>query len=80
MDTYRIRVILFSGIQFRTGHENQAKSTLEQGQVSEGPVAHPHQNFCLVPPPPPRDIHVIIYCILHVLASPFHNTAEYYSF
>ena len=48
MDTHRIRVILFSalmrvitlkqgwvlGIQFRTGYQNQAKSSLEQGQVS----------------------------------------------
>ena len=50
MDTYRICVILFSlkqgwvlGIQFRTGYQNQAKSSLEQGQVSGGPAAHPHQ-------------------------------------
>ena len=40
------------GIQFRTGYQNQAKSSLEQGQVSEGPAAHLHQNFCSVPPPP----------------------------
>ena len=50
MDTYRIRVILFlaliRGIQFRTGYQNQAKSSLEQGQVSGGPAAHPNQNFC----------------------------------
>ena len=52
MDTYRIRVILFSVFQFRTGNQNQAKSSLEQGQVSGGPAAHPHQNFCSVPPPP----------------------------
>ena len=52
MDTYRIRVIIFSGIQFRTGYQNQAKSSLEQGQVSGGPAAHPHQNFCSVLPPP----------------------------
>ena len=45
MDTYGIRVILFLGIQFRTGYQNQAKSSLEQGQVSGGPAAHP---------PPPR--------------------------
>ena len=51
MDTYRIRVIIFSGIQFRTGYQNQAKSSLEQGQVSGGPAAHPHQNFCSVLPP-----------------------------
>ena len=67
MDTHRIRVILFSalicvitlkqgwvlGIQFGTGYQNQAKSSLEQGQVSGGPAAHPNQNFCSVPPPPP---------------------------
>ena len=60
MDTYRIRTILFSlkqgwvlGIQLRTGYQNLARSSLEQGQVSGGPVAHPHQNFCSVPPPPP---------------------------
>ena len=67
MDTYRIRVILFSalicvislkqgwvlGIQFGTGYQNQAKSSLEQDQVSGGPAAHPYQNFCSVPPPPP---------------------------
>ena len=53
MDMYQIGVILFLGIQFRTGHQNQAKSSLEQGQVSEGPGAHPHQNVCPVPPPPP---------------------------
>ena len=29
MDTYRICVILFSGIPFRTGYQNQAKSSLE---------------------------------------------------
>ena len=46
MDTYRIRVILISGIQFRTGYQNQAKSSLEQGQVCGGPAAPP-------PPPPP---------------------------
>ena len=46
MDTYRIRVILISGIQFRTGYQNQAKSSLEQGQVCGGPAAPP--------PPPPR--------------------------
>ena len=60
MDTYRILVILFSalirvitlkqgwvlGIQCRTGYQNQAKSSLEQGQVSGGPAAHPNQNFC----------------------------------
>ena len=57
MDTYQICVILFSlkqgwvlGIQFRTGYQNQAKSSLEQGQVSGIPAAHPHQNFCSVPP------------------------------
>ena len=53
MDTYRIRVILFSGIQFRTGYQNQAKSSLGQSRVSGGPAAHPHQNFCSVHPPPP---------------------------
>ena len=55
IDTYRRQVILFSalihviilkqgwvlGIQFRTGYQNQAKSSLEQGQVSGGPAAHP---------------------------------------
>ena len=48
MDTYQICVILFSlkqgwvlGIQFKTGYWNQAKSSLEQGQVSGGPAAHP---------------------------------------
>ena len=40
------------GIQFRTGYQNQAKYGLEQCQVSGGPVAHAHQNFCSVPPPP----------------------------
>ena len=40
-----------TGIQFRIGYQSQAKSSLEQGQVSGGPAAHPHQNFCLVPPP-----------------------------
>ena len=50
MDTYGIRIILFSAFQFRTGYQNQAKSSLEQGQVSGGPAAHPHQNFCSVPP------------------------------
>ena len=54
MDTYRIRVILFSGIQFRTGYQNQAKSSLGQSRVSGGPAAHPRQNFCSVHPPPPR--------------------------
>ena len=43
-------------IQFRTGYQNQAKSSLEQGQVSGGPAAHPHQNFCSVPPPPPQRV------------------------
>ena len=38
------------GIQFRTEYQNQAKSSLEQGQDSGGPAAHPHQNFCSVPP------------------------------
>ena len=42
-----------TGIQFRTGYQNQAKSSLEQGRVSGAPAAHPHQNFCSVPPPPP---------------------------
>ena len=42
MDTYGIRIILFSAFQFRTGYQNQAKSSLEQGQVSGGPAAHPH--------------------------------------
>ena len=55
MDTYRnMRNSIFgfnTGIQFRTGYQNQAKSSLEQGQVSGGPAAHPHQNFCSVPPP-----------------------------
>ena len=46
MDTYQIRVILISGIQFRTGYQNQAKSSLEQGQVCGGPAAP-------LPPPPP---------------------------
>ena len=48
MDMYQICVILFSlkqgwvlGIQFKTGYWNQAKSSLEQGQVSGGPAAHP---------------------------------------
>ena len=41
-----------TGIQFRTGYQNQAKYSLEQGQVSGGLAAHPHQNFCSVPPPP----------------------------
>ena len=74
MDTYRIRVILFSAFQFRTGYQNQAKSSLEQGQVSGGPVAHPHQNFCLVLPPlpgtqvPPRGdtIHFFLLTLLVV--------------
>ena len=35
-----------TGIQFRTGYQNQAKSSLEQGQISGGLAAHPHQNFC----------------------------------
>ena len=52
MDTYRIRVILFAAFQFRTGCQNQAKASLEQGQVSGGPDAHSHQNFCSVPPLP----------------------------
>ena len=59
MDTYRIRVILFSGIQFRTGYQNQANSSLEQGQVSGGPAAHPHQNFYSVPSPPTISTNVI---------------------
>ena len=42
-----------TNIQFRIGYQSQAKSSLEQGQVSGGPAAHPHQNFCLVPPSPP---------------------------
>ena len=50
MDTYRICIILFSGIQFRTEYQNQAKSSLEQGQVSGGPAAHPHQYFCALLP------------------------------
>ena len=54
MDTYRIRVILFSGIPFRTRYQNQAKSSLEQGQVSGGPAAHLPQNLCSVPSPPFR--------------------------
>ena len=58
MDTYQIGVILFLGIQFRTGYQNQAKSSLEQGQVSGGPGAHPHQNVCPVPPPPHRGARV----------------------
>ena len=41
------------GIQFRTVYQNQAKSSLELGQVSGGPAAHPHQNFCSVAPLPP---------------------------
>ena len=59
MGTYRIRVILFSlkqrwvlGIQFRTGHQNQAKSSLEQGQVSGGPAAHPTKISVQYPLPP----------------------------
>ena len=36
------------GIQIRTGYQNQATSSLEQGQVSGGPAAYPHQNFCSV--------------------------------
>ena len=52
MDTYRIRVILFAAFQFRTGYQNQAKASLEQGQVSGGPDALSHHNFCSVPPPP----------------------------
>ena len=55
MDTYRIRVILFSAFQFRTGYQNQAKSSLKQGQVSGGPSAHPRQNFCSLLPPPRRN-------------------------
>ena len=50
MDIYRICVILFWAFQFRTGYQNQAKSSLEQGQVFGGPAAPPHQNFCSVPP------------------------------
>ena len=50
MDTYRICIILFSGIQFRTGYQNQAKSSLELGQVSGGPAAHPYQYFCALLP------------------------------
>ena len=42
-----------TGIQFRTGYQNQAKSSLEQVQVSVGPATHPHQIFCSVSPPPP---------------------------
>ena len=57
MDTYRKRVILFSALIrvscLETGYQNQAKSSLEQGQVSGGPAAHPHQNFSSVPPIPP---------------------------
>ena len=64
MDTYRnMRNSIFgfnTGIQFRTGYQNQAKSSLEQGQVSGGPAAHPHQNFCSVPPPPPG---IIVYSV-----------------
>ena len=40
-----------TGIRFRTGYQNQAKSSLEQVQVSVGPATHPHQIFCSVSPP-----------------------------
>ena len=30
-----------TSIEFRTGYQNQAKSSLELGQVSGGPAAHP---------------------------------------
>ena len=50
MDTCQIHVILFSALiqvsSLEQGNQNQAKSSLEQGQVSGGPAAHPHQNFC----------------------------------
>ena len=52
MDMYHSSIFGFNtGIQFRTGYQNQAESSLEQGQVSGEPAAHPHQNFCSVPPP-----------------------------
>ena len=38
MDTYRIRVILISAL-IRVSSLEQAKSSLEQGQVSGGPAA-----------------------------------------
>ena len=31
-----------TGIQFRTGYQNQAKSSLEEGQIPGGPAAPPH--------------------------------------
>ena len=48
-------------LQFRTGYQNQAKSSLEQGQVSGGPAAHPHQNFCSVPSPPSQVNSILLY-------------------
>ena len=53
MDTYRIRVIQFSAFQFRTEYQNQAKSSLEQGQVSEGPGHTPTKISVQYPPPSP---------------------------
>ena len=53
MDKYRIRVIILSAFQFRTEYQNQAKSSLEQGQVFGGPVAHPSKFLFSSPPPPP---------------------------
>ena len=60
MDKYRIRVILFSAFEFRTGYQNQTKSSLEQGQVSGGPAAHPTKIYVQYPPggtPPPPSGH-----------------------
>ena len=56
------------GIQLRTGYQNQAKSSLEQGQVSGGPAAHPNQNFCSVPPTPPgvEESNIVPYSNLEV--------------
>ena len=59
MDTYRIRVILFSALirvsSLEQGIKTKPNSSLEKSQVSGGPAAHPYQNFCSEPPsPPPR--------------------------
>ena len=42
-----------TGIQLRTGYQNQAKSSLEQGQVSGGPATHPTKISVQYPPSPP---------------------------
>ena len=52
MDKYRIHVIILLAFQFRTGYQNQAKSSLEQGQVFGGPAAHPSKFLFSSPPPP----------------------------